>query len=76
MISPTRTDDDIFYNRDYLTKISYNIDERSAFVQTSTNWQMMVYNSVLNIISQNSVQLFLLDKPGETGKTFVINFLL
>jgi len=70
MISPTRTDDD---NSDNLTVISYNIDELSPFVQS--NEHKLVYNTVLNNISRNSGQLFLLFAPGITGKKFVVNLL-
>jgi ATP-dependent DNA helicase PIF1 len=63
-----------------LTKTSYNIDESLTFVQSNkyklADYQRMVYNIVLNNISQNSGQLFILDVPGGTGKTVVLNLLL
>ncbi|GBP40400.1 ATP-dependent DNA helicase pif1 [Eumeta japonica] len=38
--------------------------------------QKHVYNEILNSIMSNSGQLYFLDAPGGTGKTFLINLLL
>lgn len=38
--------------------------------------QLKVYNEIINSVTFNSGQLFFLDAPGGTGKTFSINLLL
>ena len=67
-------------NREYLKELSYDIVKLSESVNLNitklNSEQSQVYTEVMKSIDSNSGQLFFLDAPGGTGKTFLINLLL
>lgn len=76
---PSRSQN-ILPNREYLIETSYDVEilekEVAAKEINLTNEQQMVYHRVLESIETGAGQLFFLDAPGGTGKTFLINLLL
>lgn len=72
--------DNVEVNRQYLTETNYDAEslqrEIAIKMQTLTNEQELVYNQVIQSIENEAGQIFFLDAPGGTGKTFLINLLL
>lgn len=58
----------------------YDINELTKKVTTNEKLlnreQELVYTNVLKIVNEESGDIFFLDAPGGTGKTFLINLLL
>ncbi|XP_008482471.2 uncharacterized protein LOC103519163 [Diaphorina citri] len=75
--SPSR---DVNVNREYMRELSYDVDQLSELVLQNklklNAEQSKVYYEVIRSIDSKSGQLFFLDAPGGTGKTFLINLLL
>ncbi|XP_043474367.1 ATP-dependent DNA helicase pif1-like [Leptopilina heterotoma] len=69
-------------NADFIreTSTSYNVSELLSFVSENepklSNEQIAVYESVLFSINSDSSQMFFLDAPGGTEKTFLIKLIL
>jgi len=84
MESPLRTDDNdnnFLRDRAYIAEIFFhNYDTLSNYIQENesklTNYQQVVYNTILQSVLQDSGELFFLDAPGGTGKTLMLNLLL
>ncbi|XP_044590563.1 ATP-dependent DNA helicase pif1-like [Cotesia glomerata] len=78
--SPLREERFIFTNRQYLNELAYDTTYLNEFVAENVPKlnleQKKVYSKILNSIISNSEQLYFLDAPGGTGKTFLINLLL
>lgn len=76
---PTRYGE-VLKNLEYLRETSYDKDSLVQVVLKNeeylTNDQLTVYRRVLTSIESDGGQVFFLDAPGGTGKTFVINLLL
>lgn len=76
---PTRSGG-VLGNRDYLRETSYDTNALAQVVSNNegslTNEQLAVYRQVLSSIESGAGQVFFLDAPGGTGKTFLINMLL
>ena len=70
----------VLENRDYAREKSYDTNDLIQIVSNKesslTNEQLAVYRQVLNSIKLNAGQVFFLDAPGGTGKTFLLNLLL
>ncbi|XP_044591497.1 ATP-dependent DNA helicase pif1-like [Cotesia glomerata] len=78
--SPTRDERFIVTNRQYLRELAYDTVYLTKVVAENVPKlnleQRKVYNEILNSIISDSGQLYFLDAPGGTGKTFLINLLL
>ncbi|XP_044591373.1 uncharacterized protein LOC123269604 [Cotesia glomerata] len=78
--SSSREERFIFTNRQYLNELAYDTTYLNKFVAENVPKlnleQKKVYSKILNSIISNSEQLYFLDAPGGTGKTFLINLLL
>lgn len=65
---------------EYLWETSYDIEEMMAYIADKEHKLMKtllgVYNTVVLCIENERGGLFLLNAPGVTGKTFVINLLV
>lgn len=76
---PTRTTDTL-PNREYLIATNYdvNILEREVALrqETLTAEQQFVYDQIVESIETGTGQVFFLDAPGGTGKTYLLNLLL
>ena len=76
---PSRSRADLV-NRDYLKETSYDMNSLAQEVLSNegslTDEQLDVYKRVLKSIDTGSGQVFFLDAPSGTGKTFLINLLL
>lgn len=77
--APERSGNDLF-DRDLLRERQYNIDELQTFVENQTPLlvaeQKLVFDSIMNHITNDDSGLIFLDAPGGTGKTFLINLIL
>lgn len=77
--SPT-TDNSVSTNREYLRELSYNVDLLSNMVADNepklNDEQRTVYSEVITSVLSDNGQLFFLDAPGGTGKTFLLNLIL
>ncbi|XP_074035247.1 uncharacterized protein [Leptinotarsa decemlineata] len=69
-----------FENREYVEETSYNtvaledaVRRNEAFLNDE---QQEVYNKITTSVDANDGGIFSLDVPGETGETFLINYLL
>ncbi|XP_074115778.1 ATP-dependent DNA helicase PIF1-like [Cotesia typhae] len=78
--SPSREEGPIINNRQYLNELAYDTNHLINFVAENVPKlnleQEKVYSEILNAIDSDSGQLYFLDAPGGTGKTFLINLLL
>ncbi|GBP60481.1 hypothetical protein EVAR_37517_1 [Eumeta japonica] len=78
--SPSRQEGSIIMNRQYRSELAYDTKYLTKVVVESipklNPEQKEVYNEIVNSIISNSGQLYFLDAPGGTGKTFLINLLL
>lgn len=78
--SPSRDAGCIITNRQYLSELAYDTIYLTRTVTENVPKlnleQKKVYNEILNSITSDSAQLYFLDAPGGTGKTFLINLLL
>lgn len=67
-------------DKEYLRELSYDKVAMARLLESNepslNNDQRIVYEQVLHSVSNDKGQLFFLDAPGGTGKTFVINLLL
>ncbi|XP_071579388.1 uncharacterized protein [Temnothorax nylanderi] len=67
-------------NRDYLRETNYDVNALEEVVSNNegllTDEQFVVYRHVLSSVESGGGQVFFLDAPGGTGKTFLINLLL
>jgi len=76
---PTRSGG-VLGNRDYLRETSYDTNALAQVVSNNegslTEEQLAVYRQVLSSVESGAGQVFFLDAPGGTGKTFLINMLL
>ncbi|XP_071652985.1 uncharacterized protein [Temnothorax longispinosus] len=67
-------------NRDYLRETNYDVNALAEVVSNNegllTDEQLAVYRQVLSSVESGAGQVFFLDAPGGTGKTFLINLLL
>lgn len=70
----------VLSNRDYLRETGYDTNALAQMVSNKegslTDEQLAVYRQVLGSIESGAGQIFFLDAPGGTGKTFLINLLL
>ncbi|GFT93669.1 ATP-dependent DNA helicase [Nephila pilipes] len=70
----------VINNHQSMTDLAYDVSQLNQVVSVGVSKfnhdQKKVYESDLNIVDSNSGQLFFLDAPGETVKTFLINLLL
>ena len=77
---PSREQEAVVANCEYLRELSYDtvqLSERVAVnVPKLNQGQRKAYNEIMHIVASDSGQLFFLDAPGDTGKTFLINLLL
>ncbi|XP_046812126.1 ATP-dependent DNA helicase pif1-like [Lucilia cuprina] len=68
------------FHREYFIETNYDIESLERNVinkeKTLTNEQRNIYNQIIHSAENNSGQVFFLDAPGGTGKTFLINLLL
>lgn len=73
---PTHMEDVGNINREYLRELSYDVHELTSAVHEKVpllnDDQRRVYRTVISSIDESSGQLFFLDAPGGTGKTFLI----
>ncbi|XP_024888866.1 uncharacterized protein LOC112465530, partial [Temnothorax curvispinosus] len=71
---------EVLRNRDYLRETNYDVNILAQVVSNNegllTDEQFAVYRQVLSSIELSAGQVFFLDAPGGTGKTFLINLLL
>ncbi|CAH2108543.1 unnamed protein product [Euphydryas editha] len=78
--SPIRDERFIVTNRQYLRELAYDTVYLTKVVTENVPKlnleQKKVYDEILNSIISDSGQLYFLDAPGGTGKTFLINLLL
>lgn len=78
--SPTRDESFIDTNGQYLSELAYDTAYLTRVISENVPKlnleQKKVYNAILNSIMSDSGQLYFLDAPGGTGKTFLINLLL
>ncbi|XP_063903766.1 uncharacterized protein LOC135123203 [Zophobas morio] len=72
--------EEVIQNRDYLREISYDtlllaqvVSNNESLLNTE---QYQIYNQVLDSIENGTGQVFFLDAPGGTGKTFLLKLLL
>lgn len=76
---PTRSGG-VLGNRDYLRETSYDTNALAQMLSNNegslTDEQLAVYRQVLSSVDSGAGQVFFLDAPGGTGKTFLINLLL
>jgi hypothetical protein len=67
-------------SREYLQQTNYNITDLMEYVNNKTNLMTTeknnVFNHVINCVEKSTGNVFFLDAPGGTGKTFIINLLL
>lgn len=67
-------------NREYLRETNYDCSALSTVVLQNENRltreQLNVYQQIMKSIDEGIGQIFFLDAPGGTGKTFLINLLL
>ncbi|XP_043474431.1 uncharacterized protein LOC122506366 [Leptopilina heterotoma] len=68
-------------NAEYIRETNYDVNQLLMFVMENepslTNEQSTIYHNILsNINCIGSKQMFFLDAPGGTGKTFLINLIL
>ena len=77
---PTQDTNIITVNREYLKELSYNTVQLSDMVAENfpklNADQKNAYNELIANIDDGLGQLFFLDAPGGTGKTFLLNLLL
>lgn len=83
MESPLRTgdnDNNFLRDRAYIAETSYDYNILSNYIQENepklTNVLQVVYDTILQSVLQDTGELFFLDAPGGTGKTFMLNLLL
>ncbi|GBP95553.1 hypothetical protein EVAR_67759_1 [Eumeta japonica] len=78
--SPSRKEGSIIMNRQYRCELAYDTKYLTKVVTENipklNPEQKEVYNEIVNSIISDSGQLYFLDAPGGTGKTFLINLLL
>ncbi|XP_077282750.1 uncharacterized protein LOC143908816 [Temnothorax americanus] len=71
---------EVLGNRDYLRETNYDVNALEEVVLNNegllTDEQLAVYRQVLSSVESGDGQVFFLDAPGGTGKTFLINLLL
>ncbi|KMQ89300.1 atp-dependent dna helicase pif7-like protein [Lasius niger] len=76
---PIRTEE-VLGNRNHLRETSYDTNALAQFVSNNENLltdeQSAIYRQVLERIKSSTGQVFFLDAPGCTGKTFLINLFL
>lgn len=62
---------------EYLQQTNYNITDLMEYVNNNktmmTSEQNNVFNHVINCVEESTGNIFFLDAPGGTGKTFIIN---
>ncbi|XP_054714667.1 uncharacterized protein LOC129224264 [Uloborus diversus] len=67
-------------NREYMRETNFDLEDLKKKVHNAevslTGEQSSVYQKVLNSLESGSGQMFFLDSPGRTGKTFLLNLLL
>ncbi|XP_044596684.1 uncharacterized protein LOC123273344 [Cotesia glomerata] len=67
-------------NREYLEEINYDQSVLSQFLIENepklNKEQNKIYNEVINSVSTSKGDIFFIDAPGGTGKTFLINLIL
>lgn len=78
--SPSREQGGVVGYRQYLSELSYDtvqLTEAVAMNVSKLNQeQRKAYDEIMHSIASDTGQLFFLDAPGGTGKTFLINLLL
>lgn len=78
--SPSRDENALDLDREYLREISYDITMVSKQVADNVpklnNEQRLIYSKIIECTASDIGQLFFLDAPGGTGKTYLINLLL
>ncbi|GFR23347.1 ATP-dependent DNA helicase [Trichonephila clavata] len=79
MIAPNRYGNDIF-NRDIQRETHFDVNELQTFVRINLPKlvleQRTAYDTIKNAISNKRCDLYFLDAPGSTGKTFRISIIL
>ncbi|XP_071565387.1 uncharacterized protein [Temnothorax nylanderi] len=79
-LSQPKRSGEVLKNRDYLRETNYDVNTLAQVVSINegllTDEQFAVYRQVLSSIESSAGQVFFLDAPGGTGKTFLINLLL
>ena len=69
-----------FMDTDYIRETSYNQEALRAFIDENepklTDEQRRVYQHINRSVQDSSGQIYFLDAPGGTGKTFLIKLLL
>ncbi|GFU69000.1 ATP-dependent DNA helicase [Trichonephila clavipes] len=79
-LSPSREARFAISNHQYVKELAYDTVHLSKIVAENVpklnQEQKEIYYKILNSISSNSGQLYVLDSPVGTGKTFLINVLL
>ncbi|XP_054720603.1 uncharacterized protein LOC129230227 [Uloborus diversus] len=67
-------------NREYMRETNFDLEDLKKKVHNAevslTGEQSSVYQKVLNSLESGSGQMFFLDSPGRTGKTFLLSLLL
>ncbi|XP_071573939.1 uncharacterized protein [Temnothorax nylanderi] len=76
---PQRNDSNID-NLLYLRETVHNIDDLQVYLQENevklNTEQKMVYDEIINSVEDNKGNIYFIDAPGGTGKTFVISLIL
>ncbi|XP_044597462.1 uncharacterized protein LOC123274027 [Cotesia glomerata] len=80
LTSPSREQESVIINQQYLNELAYDIakltEEVIKSVPILNKEQKEAYESIFNSVVSDYGRLFFLDAPGGTGKTFLINLLL
>lgn len=79
MPAPNRPMHDLF-DRELQREQEYNCNDLRSFVQSNivklNPQQKIVYDQIMQAVSDNNAGFYFLDAPGGTGKTFVISLIL
>ncbi|XP_016854588.2 uncharacterized protein LOC107983828 [Anolis carolinensis] len=79
MPTPNRTSPPTF-EVEMQQELNYNTEEQRTYVQSNipklTHEQVSVYNRIINTVENENGEIFFLDAPGGTGKTFLIRLIL
>ncbi|GFT14147.1 ATP-dependent DNA helicase [Nephila pilipes] len=77
---PIKEQSIVINNHQYMSELAYDVSQLIQVVSVGVSKfdhdQKEVYDDVLNSVDSNSGQLYLLNPPDGTGKTFLINLLL
>ncbi|UYV83333.1 hypothetical protein LAZ67_23000609 [Cordylochernes scorpioides] len=79
LCAPNRSANDS-YDRDLQRETHFDVDDLSVFVERNLSKlvpeQRIAYETLMHAISDQRGELYFLDAPGGTGKTFLINLIL